>query len=132
VTHATNNWLFLASLVFGGGFGAFVVALVAGRRRRVEIGLITASMKCQHASKFAELRSAYTRAQAEVVKSQRAWRQHVEAYTRRPGAVIVALEGELKAAREEIHALLSIVAKYQEAPTERNGLDFADTCPMLR
>jgi hypothetical protein len=77
-----NNLLVLASLArlaFGGGFGALVAALMSGRRRRLEIGLITALTKRQHASKTAEFRSAHTRAQAELVKPQRAWRQHVEA-----------------------------------------------------
>jgi hypothetical protein len=72
------------------------------------------------------------RTQAELVKAQRAWRQHVAACTARPGDVFVALECELKAAREEVHALLSVVAAYQERVTESTELEFADTSPMLR
>lgn len=127
-----DAWMSLASFAFGGGLGAAVATLVSARRHRVEVGRVTASIKSQHVAKTAELRSAHTRTQAELVKAQRAWRQHVEACSARPGDVIVALECELKAARDEVHALLSVVAAYQERVTEISELEFADTSPMPR
>ncbi len=65
----------LESFAFGGGLGAAVSALVSVRRHRVEIGTVAASIKSQYVSKTAELRSAHTRTQAELVKAQRACRK---------------------------------------------------------
>jgi hypothetical protein len=126
----TNGWLIVGlTLLLGaviGGMGSFRFARMryAKRMRRVVDDLLQ-----KHASTAEQLRTAQTRASAELEQVRSAFKRQLAAAAEEPRAAVSRVEERLNAAYAELDRLRAGVGLPDTSPAELSD-GFAATRPM--
>lgn len=119
-----------ATLAFaaGGALGGVVAWRAAMSRLHSKLRRTADELKHQHASEAEELRSAQTRAQAELVQARALFKRQLVSAAEGPRAAAMQAEERLRAAYDELDRLRR---EANRAAKGRDGADgFAATRPM--
>ena len=127
---STNGWWILvgAALVLGVALGGWLALRVATKRFDGQLKLATDDLKQRNATMAEQLRSAQTRAQADMDQARNSFKRQLAVMAAEPNAALERSEKSLKAAYAELDRLRGKAAA-DTSPSEL-GDGFAATRPM--